>query len=148
MLWPFLAQPSADVELVPLERLAEAIDGDTALVAVSAVQSLDGRVADLDAIAAAAAHHGALTYIDATQASGWLPLDAGPLRLHGRRARYKWLLSPRGTSFFAVRPEAAERLQPAPRRLVRGRRPVRDATTARRCGWRPTPAASTSRRRG
>ena len=36
----------------------------------------DGRLADLDAIAAAAAHHGARTLIDATQACGWLPLDA------------------------------------------------------------------------
>ena len=40
------------------------------------MQSADGRVADLDAIAAAAAHHGARTFIDATQACGWLPLDA------------------------------------------------------------------------
>ena len=45
-------------------------------MAVSAVQSLDGRVADLDAIAAAADTVGARTFIDGTQASGWLPLDA------------------------------------------------------------------------
>ena len=40
------------------------------------MQSADGRVADLDAIAAAAAARGALTLIDATQACGWLPFDA------------------------------------------------------------------------
>ena len=52
------------------------------LVAVSAVQSADGRIADLDALAAAAAAHGARTFVDTTQGIGWLPLDCSPLRLH------------------------------------------------------------------
>ena len=110
VLWPFLVA-GARVDTVPLEAVAEAVDGDTAVVAVSAVQSIDGRVADLDAIASAAAHHGALTCVDATQASGWLPLDAGRFDFLMASA-YKWLLSPRGTSFMAVRPAAAERLRP------------------------------------
>ena len=110
VLWPFLVA-GARVDTVPLEAVADAIDGDTAVVAVSAVQSLDGRVADLDAIAAAAAHHGALTCVDATQASGWLPLDAGRFDFLIASA-YKWLLSPRGTAFMAVRSAAAERLRP------------------------------------
>lgn len=110
VIWPFLVADH-QVEIVPLDALAEAIDGTTALVAVSAVQSIDGRVADLDAIAAAASHHGALTCVDATQASGWLPLDAGRFDFFMASA-YKWLLSPRGTSFMAVRPAAAERLRP------------------------------------
>ncbi len=110
VIWPFLVA-GADVKLVPLEQLAAAIDGNTAVVAVSAVQSIDGRVADLDAIAAAASHHGALTCVDATQASGWLPLEAGRFDFFMASA-YKWLLSPRGTSFMAVRPSAAERLRP------------------------------------
>ena len=113
VIWPFLVahERGVRVDLVPLEDVPGAIDGDTALVAVSAVQSLDGRMADLDAIAAAAAQHGALTCIDATQASGWLPLDAARFDFVLASA-YKWLLSPRGTSFMAVRPEAAERLRP------------------------------------
>ena len=110
VIWPFLVG-DARVDLVPLEQVASAIDGDTAVVAVSAVQSIDGRVADLDAIAAAAEHHGALTCVDATQASGWLPLDAGRFDFL-MASGYKWLLSPRGTSFMAVRPAAAERLKP------------------------------------
>jgi selenocysteine lyase/cysteine desulfurase len=111
VLWPFLARPELRVELVPLDRIDEAIDSDTALVAVSAVQSVDGRLADLDAIEAAAAHHGALTYLDATQAAGWLPLDAGRFD-YLVASGYKWLMNPRGTAYFAVRPEAAERLRP------------------------------------
>jgi selenocysteine lyase/cysteine desulfurase len=110
VIWPFLVA-GAHVDLVPLDRLAEAIDGSTALVAVSAVQSIDGRVAELDGIVEAAEHHGALTCVDATQASGWLPLDASRFDFLMASA-YKWLLSPRGTSFMAVRPAAADRLRP------------------------------------
>jgi selenocysteine lyase/cysteine desulfurase len=110
VIWPFLVA-DARVDLVPLDEVAEAIDGSTSVVAVSAVQSIDGRVADLDAIAAAAAQHDVLTCVDATQASGWLPLEAARFDFVLASA-YKWLLSPRGTSFMAVRPAAAERLRP------------------------------------
>ena len=54
VLWPFLVAPSAAWTSCRWSAAA-AVDGATALVAVSAVQSVDGRVADLDAIASAAA---------------------------------------------------------------------------------------------
>jgi selenocysteine lyase/cysteine desulfurase len=113
LLFPFLAQAGrgVTVDLVPLDELAAAVDGRTAIVAFSAVQSSDGRIADLDAIAAAAAAHHARTYVDATQACGWLPLDASRFDFVVA-AGYKWLLGPRGTAFMAIRPEAAERLVP------------------------------------
>jgi len=113
VLFPLLAQEARGVRvtLVPLERVADAVDGRTALVAVSAVQSADGRIADLDAIEAAAAAHGARTFIDATQACGWLPFDAARFD-YVACATYKWLLGARGCAFMAVRPEAAERLTP------------------------------------
>ena len=111
-LWPFMAQGrGVEVNCVPVARLAEAIDARTHLVAFSAVQSSNGEVADLDRVADAAAHHGALTLVDSTQASGWLPLN-------GRRfdavvcGAYKWLVSPRGTAFMSARPELRERLTP------------------------------------
>jgi len=92
LLFPLLAQEArgVHVRLVALEELAEAVDGDTDLVAVAAVQSSDGRLADLDAIGSAAAHHGARTLVDATQACGWLPLDAARFD-HVVCAGYKWL---------------------------------------------------------
>jgi selenocysteine lyase/cysteine desulfurase len=113
LLFPFLAQQDRGVrvDLVSLERLAEAVDGDTDVVAFSAVQSADGRAADFDALVAAAAHHGARTYVDATHACGWMPFELGRFD-YAACAGYKWLLGPRGTAFFAVRPEAAERLVP------------------------------------
>jgi len=83
------------------------------LVAVSAVQSADGRLVPggLDGLSAAAAAHGCLTYVDATQAVGWLPFDARRFDFVSCAA-YKWLLSPRGTAFAVVRPERLATLRP------------------------------------
>ena len=59
--FPLRAQAGRGVKVreVPLERLAESVTADTTLVAVSAVQSADGRLADLDALARAADAYGA-----------------------------------------------------------------------------------------
>src|SRR3954470_12961920 len=106
-LFPFLVaeqEGRARVRTVPPARLAEAVDEDTDLVAFSAVQMSTGEVADLDAIAAAAELHGAVTLVDATQACGWLPLDASRFDVVVCSA-YKWLMSPRGTAFMALRRE-------------------------------------------
>jgi selenocysteine lyase/cysteine desulfurase len=122
LLFPFLARGDLDVRLVKLEALPEAVDDDTALVAVSAVQSADGRLADLDGIAAAAESHGALTLVDMTQASGWLPIDAARFDFAAGGA-YKWLLSPRGTSFMAIRPDRIDSLRPLAAGWYAGERP-------------------------
>jgi selenocysteine lyase/cysteine desulfurase len=111
VLWPFLVAPGVEVSLVELEDVPSAIDSKTALVAVSAVQSLDGRMADLEAIEAACSSAGARTFIDATQASGWLPLDGNRFD-YLAASGYKWLLSPRGGCFMSIRPEAAQPLRP------------------------------------
>ena len=108
-LFPWMMR--ARVECVPAERLAEAIDSRTRLVAFSAVQSATGAVADIDAILSAARQHGALTVVDATQACGWLELDAA--RFDGLVcAAYKWLMSPRGTAFLALGDELLELVEP------------------------------------
>jgi selenocysteine lyase/cysteine desulfurase len=111
VVFPMLAQERRGVRVreVALERIADAIDARTSLVAVSAVQSADGRIADLDALARAARDHGADVFLDVTQAAGWLPIDATRFTFVCAGA-YKWLLSPRGTALMAVRPEALERL--------------------------------------
>jgi selenocysteine lyase/cysteine desulfurase len=109
-LFPFLVQEHG-VRTVEAAGLADAIDEPTDVVAFSAVQMATGEVADLRAIAEAAEAHGALTVCDATQACGWLPLDAGRLDAVVCAA-YKWLMSPRGTGFMSVRPELLERLVP------------------------------------
>ncbi|HMH50757.1 MAG TPA: aminotransferase class V-fold PLP-dependent enzyme [Candidatus Acidoferrum sp.] len=115
VLFPFLAHADRGVRVrtVPLSGLVEAIGPGVDLVAVSAVQSADGRLVPggLDALASAAAHHGCLTYVDATQAVGWLPLSADRFDFVSCAA-YKWLLSPRGTAFGVVRPERLGMLRP------------------------------------
>ncbi|MGH3343066.1 MAG: aminotransferase class V-fold PLP-dependent enzyme, partial [Carbonactinosporaceae bacterium] len=113
VLFPFLAQErrGVRVRLVPLSDLPAAIDTRTCLVAVSAVQSCDGRVADLAAVRDAAAAVGARTFVDATQACGWLPLDAARFDYVVCSA-YKWLLAPRGATFFTVRSERLDALVP------------------------------------
>jgi selenocysteine lyase/cysteine desulfurase len=112
-IWPFLAQEprGVSVRAVPAVGLAEAIDADTDVVAFSAVQSATGEVADLEAIAAAAAEHGVMTVVDASQACGWLPIDAGAFDFV-TCVGYKWLVSPRGTAFMSVRPERLAAVSP------------------------------------
>jgi selenocysteine lyase/cysteine desulfurase len=113
IVFPFLAQAGRGVQVrqVPLERLAEAVSTKTTLVAVAAVQSADGRVADLDALVEACAATGARVLLDTTQATGWLPIDASRFA-YTVGAGYKWLLAPRGTCFFTVNPELADELIP------------------------------------
>jgi selenocysteine lyase/cysteine desulfurase len=110
LLFPLLAA-GCDVRTIPLERLADAVDSRTDLVAVSAVQSADGRLADLDAISSAAANYDALTLVDATQACGWLPLDARRFSVVVTGG-YKWLCHPRGTAFMTIAPELRDRIVP------------------------------------
>ena len=112
LLWPFLVQQRGiEVECVPVAALPDSIDERTDVVAVSVVQSSTGELADLNAVVEAAAAHDALTVVDATQACGWLPVDAPRIDLLACSA-YKWLCSPRGTAFMSVRPELRDRLTP------------------------------------
>jgi selenocysteine lyase/cysteine desulfurase len=113
-LFPWLAQADREVEIVtvPLGQLAEAIDSRTSLVAFSLVQSASGEVSPAAEVTTAARHHGALVVVDATQACGWLPIDATRYDALVTHA-YKWLMSPRGASFLYVHPSLRERMRPA-----------------------------------
>ena len=103
LIFPLLVQEKRGITLrtAPLDDLAAAIDRTTDLVAFSLVQSADGRQADVDSILQAAARHGARVLVDATQAAGWLPLDAARFDYMVVSA-YKWLLCPRGTAFMTL----------------------------------------------
>ncbi|MFI0264521.1 aminotransferase class V-fold PLP-dependent enzyme [Streptomyces sp. NPDC017056] len=97
---PFAAAGNGlKVRTAPLAELADAVRPGTALVAFSAVQAKDGRLADTEAVRAAARAHGARTLVDVTQAAGWLPVRAGDFDYLVCGA-FKWLLCPRGTSFL------------------------------------------------
>ncbi|MGW6902063.1 aminotransferase class V-fold PLP-dependent enzyme [Streptomyces sp. NBC_01727] len=108
---PLSVRGDLRMRYAPLDGIAEAVRPTTALVALSSVQSADGRIADLDAVREAAAAHGARVLLDATQSAGWLPLDAGAYD-YTVTGGFKFLLCPRGTSFLTVTEEAQETLSP------------------------------------
>jgi len=101
--FPFAAQVGRGVTVVEtdLERLPEEAPGYD-VVAVSVVQSADGRMVDLEALRAAQAT-GTRVVLDVSQALGWRDADLGWADVVAG-AGYKWLLSPRGTAWMAVRP--------------------------------------------
>jgi selenocysteine lyase/cysteine desulfurase len=118
---PFHVRRDLKVRTVPLERIAESVRPGTALVAVSAAQSADGRIADLPALREAAREHGARTYIDASQAAGWLSVDADAYDYVSSVA-FKWLVCPRGVAFLVV-PEDFGGLDPVFAGWVAGENP-------------------------
>ena len=112
-LFPYQMHESrgVTVQTVPVEELVDRIDERVDLVAVSAVQSATGEVADMSAIGAKARAAGALVVADATQAVGWLPVDVAGVDALVCGA-YKWLCCPRGTAFMYVRPGLRDKVRP------------------------------------
>ncbi|PZE68901.1 aminotransferase class V-fold PLP-dependent enzyme [Curtobacterium sp. MCBD17_021] len=113
VVFPFLVQSHRGVRVrsVPLDRLADSVGPDTALVAWSAVQSATGVVTDPEPVVAAARRVGALTLCDLTQAAGVLPVSAAPFDVTLTHA-YKWLCAPRGVAFMTLSDTALGRLRP------------------------------------
>ncbi|MEU5181317.1 aminotransferase class V-fold PLP-dependent enzyme [Streptomyces longwoodensis] len=121
VLNPFHVRGDLKVRAVPLERIAESVRPGTALVAVSAAQSADGRVADLPALREAAREHGARTYVDFSQSAGWLPMAADAFDFSAS-VSFKWLLGPHGAAFLVV-PEDFGGLTPVLAGWVAGEAP-------------------------
>jgi selenocysteine lyase/cysteine desulfurase len=106
LLHPFLAQAwrGVRVETVPRNRLPATAAERGDVIAFSLVSSVDGIRAADGALVAAARARGALTVVDAAQALGWLATDYTRFDIVVAPT-FKWLCSPRGTAFLAVRPE-------------------------------------------
>ena len=99
---------------VPLERLAAAIDGRTALVATSHVYFTSGTIQDIRAVADLAHRAGALVLVDGYQAAGQLPVDVTALEADFYcSGGLKWLLGGSGIAFLYVRPALAGLLEPS-----------------------------------
>src|SRR2546428_219115 len=73
------------------------------------------------AIRRAAREHGTRTYIDASQAAGWLDFDADA-HDYSASVAFKWLVCPRGVAFLVV-PEDLGGLPPLFAGWVAGERP-------------------------
>ncbi|MFI9550308.1 aminotransferase class V-fold PLP-dependent enzyme [Nonomuraea endophytica] len=102
---------AADVESVPLARLAEHITSATTAVAFSLIQSATGERAPLADIIAAARQHDTFVIADASQACGWLPITPDGIDALVCAA-YKWLMAPRGAAFGYLSPRLRERMRP------------------------------------
>ena len=88
------------------ERILEAIDAGTGVVALAPVHWTDGTAFDLQAIGARAREVGAVLVVDGTQSVGALPLDVQALQPDALVvAAYKWLLGPYsiGVGYFGPR---------------------------------------------
>ena len=82
------------------ERLLEAIDARTAMVALGHVHWTDGTRFDLEAIGARAREVGAALIVDATQSVGAMPFDVERLQPDALIcAAYKWLMGPYSIGF-------------------------------------------------
>ena len=114
VIFPFLVLENLgklEVVAVDLDRVVETISPSFDLVAVSSVQSSDGRLIDLQGLSQQCKEHGVKSFVDVTQSAGWLATSADDFDVvacHG----YKWLCSPRGTGFIVIRPSARKWLVP------------------------------------
>lgn len=96
------------------ERVLDAIDSDTAIVAMGTVHWTDGTRFDLDAVGARAREVGAAYILDGTQSVGALPFDVQSVRPDALVvAGYKWLMGPysTGLAWYGPRFDGGEPLE-------------------------------------
>lgn len=98
---------------IPLERFAEAIDGNTALVSITAVCYRNGALTDIAGVVELARQHGALVLLDAYQAAGSMPLDVRALDVDFLATGVlKYLLGSAGLGFLYARRSLVEQVVP------------------------------------
>ena len=116
VVWPMLVAARARgvvVREAPFDRLASAVRPGTALVGVSLIQLHTGRAPDLAAVLSAAQAVGARVLVDASQATPVVDVRPYIERIdYLGCAGYKHLLGPHGTSFFYVRRDRLDEVQP------------------------------------
>ena len=96
------------------EALVDAIDGNTAVVALPVLHWTDGTRFDLERIGERAREVGAALVVDGTQSVGALPFDVEQIRPDALVcAGYKWLLGPYslGVAYLGPRFDAGEPLE-------------------------------------
>ena len=90
--------------IVSAERMAEAMDENTALVAVSLVSNVNGHREPMTELARLAHDRGAIVFADIIQAVGAVPIDVEASGIDVAAASsYKWLYGIHGAGFLYVR---------------------------------------------
>jgi selenocysteine lyase/cysteine desulfurase len=104
-------QPTRDLT----DTLIEAIDENTAAVAVSSVQYATGTVVDISRLRRSTARVGARLIVDATQAAGAMRVDAAAWDADAVVASgYKWLGGHGGVALAIMSPRLLEQIPPLP----------------------------------
>ena len=113
----YLYQAQRDLEVVVCEddgEIVDAIDERTLLVPISHVLFKSGEIQDVERIIRRAHEVGAHVILDAYQSAGIVPLDVTALNVDfAVGGSVKWLCGGPGNGWLYVRPDLAERLEPA-----------------------------------
>jgi len=97
------------------DTLIEAIDENTAVVAVSSVQYATGTIVDISRLRRSTAQVGARLIVDATQAAGAMPVDAAAWDADAVVASgYKWLGGHGGVALAIMSPLLLDQIPPLP----------------------------------
>jgi kynureninase len=105
--------PSSDGITTPLDKLLDAIDTETALVAVSHVCFRSSSILDLAAIARRAHEVGAKVVADIYQSAGTVPVSVRELGLDfATGGSVKWLLGGPGAGYLYVRRDLWPEIEP------------------------------------
>ncbi len=136
MIYLYRAQQAAGFELrivpaesdltVSTERMLDAIDDTTAVVAFSHVLFRTSYIMDADAIARRARQVGATTILDTYQSAGIIPVDVEALGVDfAVGGCLKWLCGGPGNAFLYTRPDLLKRCDAVVHRLAVARASVR-----------------------
>lgn len=114
--WLKLKSRGVDVQWLsvndPLDRIDQACQG-ARLLAISFVQYLSGRRAELEAIGEICHRRGCLFFVDAIQGLGAFPVDVRRARIHALAADgHKWLLGPEGCGVLYVQKDIQDQIEP------------------------------------
>lgn len=87
-------------------RILEAINADTAVVALPHCHWTDGSLIDLETVSRHSRSYGTLLVLDLTQSIGALPFDVGAIKPDfAVAAGYKWMMGPYSLGFMYVAPD-------------------------------------------
>lgn len=106
--------PSDDGRTMSTDRICNAIDERTAVVALSHAAYVSGSLLEIDAIQARCHEVGAIFVLDTYQTTGIVPLDVSAQGIDVVvGGSHKWLCGGPGCGFLYVRPGLRDRLAPA-----------------------------------
>ncbi len=107
-----LVAPEPDFS-IRTDRFLDAIDDETAIVALSHVLFRSSYIMDVAPIVERAHRHGAVVILDAFQSAGIIPLDVSALGVEfATGGCLKWLCGGPGSAFLYVRPDLLKTIRP------------------------------------